>query len=80
MVLNKQTSLRQICAVVQPRSGATATEGEIIEHASRYIGKFKFPAYVVFQTALPKTATGKVHKQMIREQLAMKAVEVLNLH
>ncbi len=70
----------QICAVVQLRAGATATEGEIIEHASRYIGRFKLPAYVVFQTALPKTATGKVHKQMIREQLALKAIEVFDVH
>jgi long-chain acyl-CoA synthetase len=59
----------EICAVVQLRPGAMATEGEIIEHASRYIGKFKLPARVVFQVTLPRTATGKVHKQMLREQL-----------
>jgi long-chain acyl-CoA synthetase len=64
----------QICAVIQLRTGATATEGEIHEHAARYIGKFKQPAYIVFQDILPRTATGKVHKQMLREQISKKAL------
>ncbi len=59
-----------ICAVVQLRPGATATENEIREHAARYIGKFKIPSRVVFQATLPRTSTGKVNKQVLREQLA----------
>jgi long-chain acyl-CoA synthetase len=60
----------QICAVIQLRTGATVTEDEIREHAARNIGKFKIPAHVVFQASLPRTSTGKIHKQTIREQLA----------
>jgi len=60
----------EICAVVQLRAGAAATESEIREHIARYISKFKVPAYVVFLPVLPKTSTGKIHKQTIREQLA----------
>jgi acyl-CoA synthetase (AMP-forming)/AMP-acid ligase II len=60
----------QICAVIQLRPGATATEDETREHAARYIGKFKVPSQVVFQAALPRTSTGKVNKQLLREQLA----------
>jgi long-chain acyl-CoA synthetase len=60
----------EICAVVQLRDGTTATESEIREHIARYISKFKVPAYVVFVTALPRTSTGKVHKQTLREQLS----------
>ncbi len=59
-----------ICAVIQLRPAATANESEIQEHIARYIGKFKRPAYIVFQAAMPKTSTGKVNKQMLREQLA----------
>ncbi len=62
----------EICAVAQLRAGATATEGEILEHIARYISKFKVPAYVVFLPMLPKTSTGKIHKQTIREQLAQR--------
>jgi long-chain acyl-CoA synthetase len=59
----------EICAVIQLRTGATATQSEIREHITRYVGKFKIPAYVVFQTTLPRTSTGKIHKQTLREQL-----------
>jgi long-chain acyl-CoA synthetase len=58
-----------ICAVIELRPNATATEGDIREHTARYISKFKQPAQVVFQM-LPRTATGKVNKVAIREQLA----------
>lgn len=60
----------EICAVVQLRAEATATQAEIREHIGRYIGKFKVPSYVVFQTTLPRSTTGKVQKQALREQLA----------
>jgi acyl-CoA synthetase (AMP-forming)/AMP-acid ligase II len=59
----------QICAVIQLRAGAVASESEIREHIARHTCKFKIPAYIVFQDALPKTATGKIHKQLLREQL-----------
>jgi long-chain acyl-CoA synthetase len=64
----------QICAVIQLRSGVEATENEIREHMSRHLGKFKMPAHFVFHAALPKTATGKVNKQLLREQLANQKV------
>lgn len=60
----------QICAVVQLRPGAEASAEEIREHTSRFVGKFKIPAQIVFLNTLPRTATGKVNKQMLREQLA----------
>jgi long-chain acyl-CoA synthetase len=64
-----------ICAVIELRPGYTAIESDILEHMARYIGRFKLPAQVVFQTALPRTATGKVNKQTIREQLALSAIQ-----
>lgn len=59
----------QICAVVQLKPGAKASAEEIREHVARFVGKFKIPEQIVFQQSLPKTATGKIHKQMLREQL-----------
>jgi long-chain acyl-CoA synthetase len=58
-----------ICAVVELRPGVAATENDIREHAARHVSKFKQPAQVIFQK-LPRTATGKVNKVAIREQLA----------
>ncbi|HET8666977.1 MAG TPA: AMP-binding protein [Terriglobales bacterium] len=60
-----------ICAVIQLRPGAEATEDEIREHVARFLTKFKVPSRVVFQAALPKNSTGKINKMAIREQLAM---------
>jgi len=60
----------EICAVIQLRPGCVVMENEILEHTARYINKFKRPARIVFLDVLPKTATGKIHKQLIREQLA----------
>jgi len=48
-----------ICAVVALKPGAEATEEEIIEHAAKYVTKFKLPVRVLFVDALPKNATGK---------------------
>jgi len=58
-----------ICAIVQLRAGVSATPDELREHAARYLSKFKVPAMFVFQAALPRTSTGKVHKQTLREQM-----------
>jgi len=58
-----------ICAVVQLRPGTTATKQEIQEHVARYVSKFKIPASVVFQATFPRSSTGKVQKQVLREQL-----------
>jgi long-chain acyl-CoA synthetase len=68
----------EICAVIELRPGRTATGSEIREYAAGYIGNFKLPAQFVFQATLPRTATGKVNKQTIREQLAANATQLLD--
>jgi fatty-acyl-CoA synthase len=54
------------CAFVELRVGMTATEVEIIAFCRERIAHFKAPKTVVFQT-LPKTATGKIQKYLLRE-------------
>ena len=68
----------EICAVIELRPGHKATANEILEHTAKYIGKFKMPTRVVFQAALPKTSTGKINKQTIREQLGVNATQLLD--
>ena len=55
------------CAFVELKSGATATEAEIIEFCRAHMARFKAPKRVVFGT-LPKTSTGKIQKFILREQ------------
>ncbi|RME15162.1 MAG: acyl-CoA synthetase [Alphaproteobacteria bacterium] len=53
------------CAFVELRPGATATEEEIIAFCRERLAGFKVPKSVVFET-LPKTATGKIQKFVLR--------------
>ena len=55
-------------AFVELRDGATVTEAEVIDHCRAQLARFKVPKQVIFG-ALPKTATGKIQKFVLREQL-----------
>jgi len=55
-------------AFVTLKEGASASDGELIEHVRRRLARFKAPKRVVFGP-LPKTATGKVQKKTLRDQL-----------
>jgi 3-(methylthio)propionyl---CoA ligase len=55
------------CAFVELKSGAQASETEIIEHCRARMAKFKAPRAVVFGE-LPKTSTGKIQKFLLRER------------
>ena len=53
-------------AFVVLRDGQTATEDEIIAFARERLAHFKAPRGVTFVTELPKTATGKIQKFVLR--------------
>lgn len=59
------------CAVVVPAPGASLTEDEVIERCRARLARFKVPKKVVLCSAdeLPKTATGKVQKFRLVDQL-----------
>jgi fatty-acyl-CoA synthase len=54
-------------AFVVPREGASATEEEIIAFARDRLAHFKAPHSVTFVPELPKTATGKIQKFVLRD-------------
>lgn len=54
------------CAFVELRDGASATEGEVVAFCRSHLAGFKTPKSVVFQE-LPKTATGKIQKFILRD-------------
>ncbi len=53
-------------AFVVPRAGAEVGEDEVIEFTRDRIARFKAPKYVEFRD-LPKTATGKIQKYILRD-------------
>ncbi len=56
------------CAFVTLRSGAVVTAEEIIEFCRERLARYKVPRTVVFGP-LPKTSTGKIQKNVLRESL-----------
>jgi acyl-CoA synthetase (AMP-forming)/AMP-acid ligase II len=54
-------------AVVVLREGASATDEEIMEFCRGKLGGFERPRSVEFVTELPRNATGKVLKRVLRE-------------
>ncbi|MBV8652285.1 MAG: acyl-CoA synthetase, partial [Alphaproteobacteria bacterium] len=55
------------CAFVTLKSGASATQDDIIAFCRERLARFKLPKTVVFGP-LPKTSTGKIQKFVLREQ------------
>jgi fatty-acyl-CoA synthase len=58
-------------AFVVLKAGATATEAELREFARTHLAHFKAPQGVTFLAELPKTATGKVQKYVLRGRPAI---------
>jgi len=50
------------------KPGAEATEAELIEFCRERLAHFKCPKKIAFIEALPRTATGKIQKNLLREK------------
>ena len=50
------------------RTGSAVSEADLVEHVKTRIARFKAPKSVTFGE-LPKTATGKIQKFALRDQL-----------
>jgi fatty-acyl-CoA synthase len=55
------------CAFVTLKEGAAVTEQDLIDHCRKVLAHFKCPKTVVL-AELPKTSTGKVQKNVLRER------------
>ena len=53
-------------AFIVLKPGATVTEAQLREHARSVMAHFKVPTAFRFVTELPKTATGKIQKFVLR--------------
>ncbi|TDU26872.1 fatty-acyl-CoA synthase [Panacagrimonas perspica] len=59
----------RVTAVIIPAPGATLTQEEVIAHCRSLIAGYKVPKEVRFVEAFPMTATGKILKRSVREQM-----------
>lgn len=56
-----------VCAIVVPKRGESIDEQEVIEHCLKHLASYKKPRHVVIASELPRTASGKVMKHLLRE-------------
>ncbi|HBK09149.1 MAG TPA: acid--CoA ligase [Acetobacteraceae bacterium] len=54
-------------AVVVVKTGRALTEDDVVAHCAANLARYKLPHSVVFTEALPRNATGKVHKPTLRK-------------
>ena len=55
------------CAFVELKAGVETSEAELIDFCAENMARFKRPKKVVFGE-LPKTATGKIQKNLLRDR------------
>jgi fatty-acyl-CoA synthase len=64
-------------AVIVAEQGADVTVEEIINYCQRNLASYKLPKAVVFVTELPRTPTGKVRKNILRQEYSAIDPQVL---
>jgi fatty-acyl-CoA synthase len=55
-------------AMVVLKPGASATEGELMTFCREHMAHFKCPKKIFFVEVLPRTATGKIQKNLLRDR------------
>jgi cyclohexanecarboxylate-CoA ligase len=71
--------VERVCAFVVPAAGATPKLGELIEHLrAKQVASQKLPERLEIAAQLPKTASGKVQKFRLRDQIAQLLLEESN--
>ncbi|XP_041634222.1 medium-chain acyl-CoA ligase ACSF2, mitochondrial-like [Cheilinus undulatus] len=59
----------QVCACIRLKEGQTSTTEEIRAFCKGQIAHFKIPHYVVFVDSFPLTASGKIKKNILKEEM-----------
>jgi len=59
----------EVCAMIRLKPGQTLTEDELRDHCKASIARHKVPKFFRFMEAFPLTASGKVQKFVLRDQL-----------
>jgi long-chain acyl-CoA synthetase len=60
----------EVVAFVSLRPGASATAGELTEHAKRHLAATKYPREITIVPAVPLTSVGKLDRKKLRQWMA----------
>ncbi|RSL33569.1 long-chain fatty acid--CoA ligase [Salibacterium salarium] len=63
-----------VCAVVQLKTGEEASADDFKKYLAEKIAKFKVPTDIIFADTFPVTASGKIQKLKLKEQIANNAI------
>ena len=58
--------IEAVTAVVVPKTGASLTEQQVLDHCHSVLAGFKCPKHVVIAGSLPKNPSGKILKRELR--------------
>jgi fatty-acyl-CoA synthase len=59
----------EVTACIRLRPGMTSTPEEIKEYCKGKIARYKIPKFVIFLDVFPSTASGKIQKYKLREEM-----------
>ncbi|WP_078428047.1 class I adenylate-forming enzyme family protein [Alkalihalobacterium alkalinitrilicum] len=60
--------IEAVTAVVKLKPEESVSENELISFCKKYLGAFQVPKAVIFTEEFPMTSTGKIQKNILREQ------------
>lgn len=60
--------IEMVCAVIVPKRDEAPTEEEIVEYTTDHLASYKKPRKVVFVDELPRTASGKIQKYLLKAE------------
>nr|MBP9613770.1 AMP-binding protein [Sulfurospirillum sp.] len=66
---DEQTKDEDVLAFIQPKEGVELNEMEIRKYLKNHLANFKLPRHIYFVEELPKNATGKVLKRVLKEKV-----------
>nr|WP_041671876.1 fatty acid--CoA ligase [Sulfurospirillum barnesii] len=66
---DEQTKDEEVLAFIQPKEDAKLREMELRAYLKHHLANFKLPKHIYFVEELPKNATGKVLKRVLKENI-----------
>jgi len=67
--IKDETKDEDVLAFIQPKEGVELQEMELRHYLKKHLANFKLPKHIYFVEELPKNATGKVLKRVLKEKV-----------
>ncbi|AOO63977.1 long-chain-fatty-acid--CoA ligase [Sulfurospirillum halorespirans DSM 13726] len=68
-IRDEQTKDEEVLAFIQLKEGVEIQESELRAYLKQHVANFKLPKHIYFVEELPKNATGKVLKRVLKENV-----------